>query len=261
MKHIIYHWQLASVGLLVTLTAQVCYSLHQPLTIPSPSTPPTTVINNFQFAAMSTQQTAELTAELSSQLANKNSNRNASLISGIEQAAKKLSSDSWSYFQQHKLLCCATVLLGAYLYSLYHSLALTHNLERPEQLQNWKNSYDLNQLLTLPQAGLLTELDQLIKQQYESHFKAEIERELGLANQYLRLAQIVQMLRLTRFYPVSPTRIKQVEAQISRLSYLKQLFHTWQQTRLSPEAITGPARTLPEALAWPTHLQPSNLLS
>ena len=212
-------------------------SAQLPAALPALAAPPTTMINNFQFTTMSAAQNAELTTELVNRLAsaahqNTAVNQQTMYSLGVEQL-KQLSAGTLNFLKTHKLRCCLSVIAAGYLYSLYGSYRLLQRLEQPDQLAHWKSSCDLNQLLATPQSVLVADLDQFIKLQYEAFFKAEIEHELALAQRYLHYAQVIQQLRLTRFYPISPTRIKQVEAQVSRLSYLKQLFQTWQQTHLA----------------------------
>ena len=168
-------------------------------------------------------------------------NINASDIKqGVQQTAElramlttpQASSSIWDYLSNHKLLSGACLAGIIYVYSLYKLTQLEHDFDQPNSISNWKSDCSLNELLAADNVKLTQELDLVIKEQYEIFFKTEIEREITAAQRYLKFCQYLMLSRLARFYPVDQSKIKSIEAKISRLNYLKGIFNQRQNSQM-----------------------------
>jgi multidrug efflux pump subunit AcrA (membrane-fusion protein) len=139
---------------------------------------------------------------------------------------------TWNYLSNHKVMTGICLVGLIYAYSLYQLTQLEQQLEQPNNLGDWKADCNLNELLATDNLKLVQDLDQVIKNRYETSFKTEIERELTTAHKYLKICQRIKFWRLTRFYPTNEQKIKNIETRISRLNYLKGLFNSWQRSKI-----------------------------
>lgn len=204
-----------------------------PIMNPPVSFPPGAQIFMFNISSNNVEQAAKQVAEITNSVTQKQIQDQLQTQNGNWDKLYNTGLLSWNFIKNHKLATSICIAGTLYIYSLYKLNQLEQALERTESLSHWKADCNLDELLATDNIKLVQDLDQLIKSHYETFFKSEIERELTVANSYLRFYQQIKFWHLTRFYPNHESKIKTIEIKISRLNYLKSLFNSWQNSKIT----------------------------